>query len=226
MARKITAILDALATLYGELQPAAPADPDRALVWLHCGYPASDAACTRGWDSLTSAIGVEPPQILAASLPHLTAALRPGGLIPELRAQRLHQIAARMRDEFPGGLTAALTGSPAAARRILKSFPAVGDPGADRILLFAGLAPAAAVPSNSPHVLVRILHGRAEHTYASAYRAAQQALDAALPLSAAPRVRAYLLLKRHAQEFCKKTRPQCGACPVSAHCAYAAAGGK
>ena len=226
MARTITAILDALATHYGELQPAAPADPDRALVWLHCGYPASDAACARGWDSLTRAIGVEPAQILAASLPDLTGALRPGGLIPDLRAQRLREIATRLRDEFPGGLTAALRGSPATARRVLKTFPSVGDPGADRILLFSGLAPVAAVPSNSPHVLVRLLEGRAERTYASAYRAAQQALDAALAPSAAPRVRAYLVLKRHAQEFCKKARPQCGACPVSAHCAYAAAGGK
>jgi endonuclease III len=34
------------------------------------------------------------------------------------------------------------------------------------------------------------------------------------------RIRAYLLLKRHGQALCKRTRPKCSECPVSASCAY------
>jgi len=44
-------------------------------------------------------------------------------------------------------------------RRALKKFPNIADPGADRILLFGGMSPVAAVPSNNPHVLVRIQSG-------------------------------------------------------------------
>ena len=44
-------------------------------------------------------------------------------------------------------------------RRALKKFPNIAAPGADRILLFGGMSPVAAVPSNNPHVLVRIQSG-------------------------------------------------------------------
>ena len=62
-------------------------------------------------------------------------------MFPELRGPRLKEIAARVQDEFGGDLRAALVGSTLRVRKTLKSFPGIADPGADRILLFAGLAP-------------------------------------------------------------------------------------
>jgi endonuclease-3 len=108
----------------------------------------------------------------------------------------------------------------AQARKTLKMFPNIADPGVDRVLLFAGIAPIAAVPSNCPHVLARILHGKERENYCVTYREAQSAIAAELPETFDARQRSYLLLKRHGQEICKRTKPKCERCPVSAACAY------
>jgi endonuclease III len=216
----ITEILRSLESFYGPQEPGWPTDPYLFLVWWHCGYPASDAACSKGWDALNREIGVQPKQLLAASPDNLASALRPGGMVPELRALRLKEIAARVKDEYAGDLLAALAGPIAQARKTLKRFPNIADPGADRILLFAGLAPVAAVPSNCPHVLVRMQRGLERQNYGVTYQEAQQAIAAEVPEKLDARARAYLLLKRHGQELCKRTKPKCAQCPVSSSCAF------
>lgn len=219
-ASRVPKLLDRLESFYGKQEPNWPTDPYLFLVWWHCGYPASDAVCAKGWASLNETIGVEPQRILAAGNEELANALRPGGMVPELRAQRLKEIAARVKDEFGGDLCAALVGPMAHVRTTLKSFPNIADPGADRILLFAGMAPVAAIPSNCPHVLVRIERGQEHENYVATYREAQRAVEAAVPGKFDARVRAFLLLKRHGQEICKRTKPKCEQCPVRTSCAY------
>ena len=219
-ASSVSNILRELESHYGKQEPVWPTDPYLFLVWWYCGYPASDAACGKGWEPLNREIGVEPQQILAASPQALAKALKPGGMVPELRAMRLKEIAARVQDEFGGDLRAALVGPLPQVRKILKSFPSIADPGADRILLFAGIAPIAAVASNCPYVLVRILHGRERESYGVTYREAQEAIASEVLAKIDARIRAYLLLKRHGQELCKRTKPKCDQCPVSASCAY------
>lgn len=216
-------ILERLESFYGRLEPSWPTDPYLFLVWWYCGYPASDSACSKGWESLNREIGVQPQQLLAAPPAKLASALRPGGMLPDLRALRLKELAARVKDEFAGDLRAALVGPLAQARKLLKTFHSIADPGADRILLFAGLAPIAAVPSNCPHVLVRIQHGREPENYSATYRKAQQAIQAEVAETFDARVRAYLLLKRHGQELCKGAKPRCTECPVNSSCAFFAA---
>jgi endonuclease III len=41
-----------------------------------------------------------------------------------------------------------------------------------------------------------------------------------LPRTFEARKRAYLLLKKHGQEICKRSKPKCESCPLAAHCAY------
>ncbi len=213
-------ILEQLESFYGQQKTDWPTDPYLFLVWWHCGYPASDAACVRGWEALRREVGTEPKDLLAVPPAKLAKALQPGGMVPELRAMRLKEIAARVKDAFGGDLRAGLVGPIARVRKELKKFPGVADPGADRILLFGGFAPVAAVPSNCPHVLVRIRHGQERENYGVNYREAQQEIEAQVPHFMDARMRAYLLLKRHGQELCKRTKPKCGECPVSATCAY------
>ena len=93
-------------------------------------------------------------------------------------------------------------------------------PSADHILLFAGIAPVEAVPSNCAYVLVRLQQGPEGKNYAATYREAQRALEAQVPAKFDARTRAYLLLKRHAQETCKLTNPKCSECRVKSSCAY------
>jgi len=213
-------ILDLLEPHYGSQQPCWPTDPYLFLVWWHCGYPASDAACGEGWESVSKKIGVSPGELLTASAKALASALSGGGTVPELRAMRLKEIALRVQNEFSGDLQAGLFGPLTQVRKVLKTFPNIADPGADRILLFAGIAPVAAVPSNCPHVLVRIRHGQERENYGETYREAQQAIAAEVPEKFDARTRAYLLLKRHGQEICKRTKPRCEQCPIQSDCAF------
>jgi len=213
-------VLDRLEKFYGPQEPSFPTDPYEFLVFWYCGYPASDVACSKGWANLTRDLGIEPDKLLNAKPAKLAAALKAGGMVPELRAERLKELAMRVQDEFGGDLRAALVGPIAQARKKLKSFHSIADPGADRILLFGGISPIAAVPSNCVHVLDRILHSNESKNYSVAYREAQRALAADLPEKFDVRARAYLLIKRHGQEICKRTNPKCEKCPVRAQCAY------
>jgi endonuclease III len=213
-------LLDRLETHHGPQQPRWPVDPYEFLVWWHCGYPASDAACSRGWDALRRTFGADPDKILAAPLAKLTDALKGSGMFPEVRAAYLKEIAQRVLSEFGGDLRAALVAMGDKARKALKSFHSIADPGADRILLFARIAPIAAVPSNGTQVLARICTGTDSVTYNESYRDAQKVIEAEVPRQFHARARAYLLIKEHGQTVCKRTNPKCGECPVRDACAY------
>ena len=215
-------ILDCLERFYGSQEPSFPADPYEFLVWWYCGYPASDAACSRGWNSLTCDVGIDPSTLLRAKPAKLAAAIKPGGMVPELRAQRLHELAFRVQNEFGGDLRAALVGPIPKARKLLKSFHGIADPGAERILLFAGLSPVAAVPSNCTGILLRILKNTEGKNYSATYREEQRIIASELPETFEARTRAYLLLKHHGQQLCKRTNPKCTECPLRSRCAYAA----
>src|SRR2546430_5253699 len=216
----IPELLDQLEKFYGTQEPCWPVDPYEFIVWWQCGYPASDAACTKGWDKLKSEVGIEPGNLLAGTPRKLASALKAGGMVPELRALRLKEIAMRVKDEFGGDLRLSLAEPLSAVRKTLKQFPGIADPGADRILLFGGIAPIAAVPSNCTQVLVRVLFGQEDKSYGANYRNAQSAIAATVPETFDARTRAYLLLKQHGQEVCKRTKPRCDQCPISSDCAF------
>jgi len=216
----IAELLDKLEKFHGRQEPCWPVDPYEFIVWWQCGYPASDTTCKRGWNKLKREVGIEPHNLLAATTRQVASALKPGGMLPELRAMRVIETAMLVLDRFGGDLRAALTGPLSAARETLKRFPGIADPGADRRLLFAGIAPLAAVPSNATQVLVRILNGEESENYVATYRQAQQAIEAEVPKTIDARTRAYLLVKQHGQEICKRTKPKCEECPVSANCRY------
>ncbi len=214
-------LLDSLEAFHGPQLPEWPTDPYQFLIWWHCGYPASDAACAKGWASLTSRFQPDPETLLTASTKELSETLKPGGMVPELRATRLKEIAERVQKEFGGDLSDALRRMPIAkARTALKKFPGIADPGADRILLFAGIAPLPAVPSNCPHVLLRIKLGYEPEKYAETYSEARKMIADGVAEKPDARCRAYLLLRRHGQEICKRTNPKCAVCPVAASCAF------
>jgi len=213
-------LLDRLGKHYGKLQPSGPADPYEMILYANCGYPANDTSCPKGFQALQKLVGLAPDRILAASPAELANIMRLGGIVPELRAQRLKEIAGRVKDKFSGDLAAVLKGPLPEARKALKQFPTIGDPSADKILLFTKTVPLAAVPSGHVHVLHRLGLGQEKKSYSAGYRSAQDAIEARLPKSCAPRIRAYLLLQRHGRELCKRARPLCPACPISADCAY------
>ncbi len=214
-------LLDRMEAHYGAQEPGFPVDPWEFLIWWHCGYPQSDARCHAGWESLKKCVSIQPRSILAASQAQLAAALKAGGMVPELRAMRLHEIAQRVVEEYGGDLSTLFTGPIAKVRAALKRFPGIANPGADRMLLFARAAPVAAVPSNCAHVLVRIVHGLERENYGVTYRESQELIEQEVPEQFHARQRAYLLLKVHGQTVCK-TKPKCDRCLLRPDCAFAA----
>jgi len=229
-APQLAGILDLLETHYGEQVAVGPSDPYEMILFLNCGYPATDASCAKGYEALNREVGTKPQEILAAPKEKVAKLMGLGGIVPELRADRLKTIAKIADELFGGDLKWSLErlmqderkGAEGIrlAKRALKQFPVIGDPGADKILLFARLAPVAAVPSACPGVPQRILFGAEDKNYSAGYRAAQEALAAALPEKFRERQRSYLLLKRHGQELCKRTKPKCEICPISGMCSY------
>jgi endonuclease III len=225
---KLGKILSRLEAFYGAPKPpksilpklTGRADPYEMILYVICGYPATDVSCTKGFEALKKEVGLRPDDILAAPVEKLRGILRLGGIVPELRAERLRDIAARVKHEFGGNLRAVLQSPLPEARKALKKFPTIGDPGADKILLFTKTAPVAAVPSNCVGVTLRIMTGRTRLNYQANYRDEQEIFRAELPEDCNALLRAHLLLKQHGQEICKRTRPLCERCPITSDCAY------
>ena len=227
----IARILDALERHYGVQVAVGPGEPYEMILFVNCGYPATDVSCSKGYEALKREVGTGSEAILVVPKAKLARLMRLGGIVPELRAERLKTIARIVNEEFGGDLKWSLEKllgdekMPAdkrirRAKAALKEFPVIGEPGADKILLLAGLAPIMAVPSACPGVPQRILFGEEDRNYGAGYRAAQEALAAETPEKFDARQRAYLLLKRHGAEICKRTKPKCELCPISGLCAY------
>ncbi len=120
-ARLITEVLLRLEKRYGKQQPGWPVDPYEFIIWWHCGYPASDAACEKGWSKLQQEVGADPRNLLEARPDRIAAALKPGGMFPELRALRLKEIAMRVEHTFDEDLRSGLGGPLPHARKALNS---------------------------------------------------------------------------------------------------------
>jgi endonuclease III len=104
------------------------------------------------------------------------------------------------------------------ARRILRQFPAIGEPGADKILLLSGLFAVPALDSNGVRVVTRLGLADEQRDYAKTYGCAVTGLAERLEPDAF--TRAYLLLRQHGQELCRRSAPRCSACPLTDACAY------
>ena len=111
MASRLARILDGLEKRYGKPRVGPASDPYEMLVVATCGYPASEPACAKGFAALREHVGVAPADVLRAPRKKLVLAMRAGGIVPELRAERLREIASRVTREFEGDLKARLSGS-------------------------------------------------------------------------------------------------------------------
>ena len=121
-----------------------------------------------------------------------------------------------------GKLNVALKDSLVQAKKTLRRFPTIGEPGAEKILMFAGRFPVLGLESNGLRVLLRLGFAQEQKNYSATYRGVQNAIAAELPKDCASLVAAHQLLRKHGQELCKRSRPLCDDCPLRASCAFAA----
>jgi len=75
-------------------------------------------------------------------------------------------------------------------------------------------------PGGALQVPLRLGLGEEVKDWGKTYASVRQALTEALPAEFAPLQRAYLLLKAHGQALCKRSRPLCEDCPLTAECVY------
>jgi endonuclease III len=164
-------------------------------------------------------IGTRPDQILAAQHSAL-AAIGKAGTLPDVSAEKLLTIAKIAHDEFQSDLALVLRKPLPQAKKALKRFPSIGDPGAEKILLFTRSYPLMALESNGLRVLCRVGFADEQKNYSATYRAIQDAIRAQLPKDYDSLIRAHHLLRQHGQELCKRSKPRCADCPVRGSCSY------
>jgi len=218
-ATRLARIVRTLRAFHGE--PPAPPTTDafRLILWEQVGYLADDEKRLEAWRELETRVGLTARDILDAPIATLREIARRGGAIAvNQRADRLRAVADRVQRVWSGSLDAALRLPLAAARRELKKYPAIGEPGAERILLLTGASPVLGLESNAVRVLLRLGYGREDAQWAKTYRAVQAAASDELPATIKTRQRASLLLRHHGQTICRRSEPLCGDCPVVPDC--------
>ncbi|HET7452167.1 MAG TPA: hypothetical protein VFL12_05465 [Thermoanaerobaculia bacterium] len=200
------------------------ADPFRMILWENVAYLVDDERRGEVFEELRRRVGLEPRAILSAPEEALVGAVRNGGMRPADRAERLRACAEIALEIGEGALRKAVAGDPALARKLLKRFPGIADPGADRILLYNRRLPTLAPDSNVLRVLVRLGFGRPEKDYGRTYRSAAEAVAPELPADFGILIRARETLRRHGQVLCRRNAPHCDVCPLAARCPALAAG--
>ena len=208
-----------LARLYGPKD--AQTDPLAIILWENIGYLIDDTKRRALFEEFRKRVGLDAAAIGRAPKSVLLDIAGRGGMRPTARLERWRQIAEIILAQCGGDLAAHLRALPVAkARACLKQFPSIGDPGADKILLFGELDARACVDSNGLRVLVRVAAIPDRKSYAATYRAASSALFDAAHGSREWLVSAYTLLRAHGQSLCKRKAPHCIACPLDKSCAH------
>jgi endonuclease III len=217
-------VVGVVAALKRHLTPApVPTEPFAMILWENIGYLIDDDRRRQLYDAFEVAVGLDPVAIAAAGAAELMTLAKRGGMRPETRIERWRTIARIVLTQADGDLDATLRALPLAkARALLKTFPVIADPGADKILLFAGIAPRPAVESNGLRALARLGFFQEQASYNRSYKAAIAVLvDGGQP-NGAWLIDAHRLLRELGKTTCRRGEPICPACPVDALCAHAA----
>lgn len=219
----LAAAIAALRRLHGEPQGPPATDPFELVLFENVAYLASPERRREAFEELRRTAGTTPAAILAARAGDLERSAS-RGILKGTSAAKLRECARIAVEELGGDVDAALDLAGEGAAKVLRRFPGIGQPGADKILLFGGRRASLAPESNGLRVLARLGIVREESSYARTYAAAIAAAAEALPPGTAAMTRAHLLLQRHGQTLCRRTAPLCDACPLARGCVHARSG--
>jgi endonuclease III len=212
-------LIDRLAQHYGEPAPPAVIEPFAMILWENVAYLANDARRAEAFAELRARVGLNPGDIRKAKDKTLLA-IASKGIVASNTVQKLQTAAQVARDVFADDLAPILDKPLSAAKRDLRRFPSIGEPAAEKILLFNQRQPVLALESNGLRVLVRLGYAPEHRNYSTMYKGMQRALASQLPTSCEGLIRAYQLLRKHGQELCKRASPLCQRCPLRADCGY------
>ena len=213
-------LITALKRHYGAPVTPPAKGPFELVVWENACYLLPDERRAEVFAGLKKLVGLTPAAILRADQNTLLDLAKRGGMRPETRVFRWQEIARVTEQQFGGKLDQILKLPYNQAKKALKLFPTIGDPGAEKILMLCGISTGLPLESNGLRVLTRVGYGRAEKDYGKMYRLVQEELKEEIPQKANELTRAHLLLRQHGKETCRTNAPLCRSCPVVALCAY------
>ncbi len=205
---------------YGEPSVPPARGPFELVLWENACYLLPDQRRAAVFEGLREQVGLNAAAIRDAPSDVLLRLATLGGMRPETRVSRWREIARITIRQFGGDLDHIIRLPYEQAKKALKQFPSIGDPGAEKILMFCGASPSLPLESNGLRVLTRVGFGRVQRNYGATYRSVQEALRDQVPRGSAGLVRAHLLLRQHGKELCRNNAPLCQACPVSHLCSF------
>ncbi len=212
-------VIDRLESAYGRPQLKL-SDPWEMILWENVAYLLTDERREVAFEALRERVGLKPEQILAASETTLLEIAKMGGMRPEVRVERLRSIARIALNEFQGNLRKAAKMPLKEAKKAMRLFPNIGEPGAEKILLFSKSHAVLGLDSNGLRVLLRIGYGREQKNYTASYHSVQEAVAGEIGQDCARLIKANQLLRQHGKERCKTNSPHCWICPLTDLCAY------
>lgn len=199
--------------------PPVPSEPFALILWENIGYLIDDQRRRTLFDAFVARIGLSPAAILAADEALLFELAERGGMRPDVRVELWLAIANIVQTDCNGDLSATISVLPLPkARALLKRFPTIGDPGADKILLFCGLAVRPCLESNGLRVLARLGYFQEQPSYNTSYKAAIAVLAAEGVVGGGALIQAHAVLREHGKVLCRRGTPFCTACPLEEGC--------
>jgi endonuclease-3 len=214
-------LIERLQKKYGEPSLPPARGPLELVLWENACYLLPDERRREVFEGLREQVGLTAKKIAAATDEVLLPLAKRGGMRPETRVFRWREIARIAQTQFGGDLNAILKEPHAKARRALKQFPNIGEPGAEKILMLCGMAEGLPLESNGLRVLVRVGYGREQKNYGATYKSVQANLKQETPTDAEALTKSHMLLRTHGKELCKDKAPLCAQCPVAKYCDYA-----
>jgi len=205
---------------YGKPEKPSVTDPLELILWENVAYLVDDQKRMMAFDLLKQRVGTAPEALLSAPDAVLLEVAKAGGMFHEQRVRKLRSIAEIVLSRCDGDLTPTLDVSIAQAKKVLRQFPGIGEPGAEKILLFSRKQTVLALDSNGLRVLVRLGFGEESKSYQATYRTVQAAVQASSLQAYEWLIETHQLLRHHGQLLCKRTSPICSVCPLQANCQY------
>jgi endonuclease-3 len=206
---------------HGEPHVPPARGPFELVIWENACYLLPDERRAAVFEGLRAQVGLNAEAIWKAPQETLLPLAMMGGMRPETRVFRWREIARITLTQFGGNHDSILSEPYATAKKALKQFPNVGDPGAEKILLFCGIQAGLPLDWNGSRVLLRVGYGRAQKSYGAQYRSVQEALTGQLPRDAAALASAHLLLREHGKTVCRDKAPLCHECRAADLCTFA-----
>src|SRR2546423_7045601 len=206
---------------YGKRKAPITTDPFELVLLESVAYLVTDERRAEAFTALRQQSGTKPHEILAAPNEKILKATKLGGMHPEQRVHRLKEIALIAMNEFEGDVRQALKLLPLSkAKQALRKFPSIGEPSAEKILLFARLYAVLGLESNGLRVLMRLGFGEEKKNYTATYKSVQEAIKLELKEDFDWLISVHILLRQHGKELCKTNNPMCEKCPLRRSCVW------